>query len=257
MKENNSNEPVPAIWFRRHPGKSSSSRLGGLPGLPADIDWPRQDESGTPLHFLGQIDLSHLPTTPLTDITNAPVLPRAGFLYFFADMVEEMLWNENGGAFANTRVVFSPHAGPERSPPDDTPDIGHPFEAKSSEYTKGQIVFAQAALEPHLIETFEEEIVIADAIVDAFAGDPDRFACKPGSPLEWPTHQMLGFAKNIQGTADEAHASGLILLFQFDSDFAVDREFEFCDMGAAQFWIEPADLAAGWFDEAWGTTEGG
>jgi hypothetical protein len=29
------------------------------------------------------------------------------------------------------------------------------------------------------------------------------------------------------------------------------------DMGAAQFWIEPADLAQGRFDKAWGTTEGG
>ncbi|MGW8206318.1 MAG: DUF1963 domain-containing protein [Hyphomicrobiaceae bacterium] len=31
----------------------------------------------------------------------------------------------------------------------------------------------------------------------------------------------------------------------------------FCDMGIAQFWIRPEDLAAGRFEYAWGTTEGG
>ena len=257
MRENDLDEPTLAIWFRRHPGHASSSRLGGLPNLPSDIDWPRQRQSGAPLHFLGQVDLSHLPTTPLGDVRNAPILPKTGFLFFFADMVEEMLWNDNGGALANTRVIFAHHAGPERSPPEDTPDIGHPFEEKSSEYTKGRVAFAHAALEPHVIETFKEEIVIPDAVVDALTGDPDRFARKPGSPSEWPVHQMLGIGMNIQGTAEEAHDDGLILLFQFDSDKAVDEEFMYCDMGAAQFWIRPDDLAARRFDKAWGTTEGG
>jgi hypothetical protein len=31
----------------------------------------------------------------------------------------------------------------------------------------------------------------------------------------------------------------------------------FCDMAAAQFWIEPADLAKGTLCKAWGTTESG
>jgi uncharacterized protein YwqG len=45
-------------------------------------------------------------------------------------------------------------------------------------------------------------------------------------------------------------------LLQIDSDTSLHPEFMFCDMGAAQFWIEPADLAMGRFDKAWGTTEG-
>ena len=64
-------------------------------------------------------------------------------------------------------------------------------------------------------------------------------------------------ATDIQGTAGKAHADGLLLLLQIDSDLAVDKEFMFCDMGMAQFWIRPADLAAGHFDKAWATTEGG
>lgn len=248
---------VPAIWFRRHSGKASLSKLGGLPTLPLDVEWPRHRQSGTPLHFLAQIDLSHLPPTPLEDAPNTPSLPRAGLLFFFADMVEEMLWGENGGPFATTRVMFIDHAGPEQSPPGDTPDIFHPFGEKNSEHTSGKIAFGQAALEPHVIETFAEEISIPDAIVGAATGDPDCFNRKPGSPFEWPVHQMLGIGMNIQGTAEEAHAEGLILLLQIDSDMAVDSQFLFCDMGAAQFWIEPADLAAGRFEKAWATTEGG
>ncbi len=50
---------------------------------------------------------------------------------------------------------------------------------------------------------------------------------------------------------------GLILLLQIDTDMAVDKEFRFCDMGVAQFWITPADLTAGRFNKAWATTEGG
>lgn len=42
-----------------------------------------------------------------------------------------------------------------------------------------------------------------------------------------------------------------------ESDTSLHEQFMFCDMGAAQFWIEPADLAKGRFDKAWGTTDGG
>jgi hypothetical protein len=75
--------------------------------------------------------------------------------------------------------------------------------------------------------------------------------------LHCPLHQMLGVGKDIQGTAEEARADGTILLLQIDSDHSVHEHFMFCDMGVAQFWIKPDDLAAGRFDKAWGTTEGG
>ena len=91
-------------------------KLGGLPTLPFGTDWPRHPESGEPLHFLAQIDLSRLPPTPLAGARNPSPLPKSGFLFFFADMVEEMLWSGHGGPFANTRVIFSERAGPEPQP---------------------------------------------------------------------------------------------------------------------------------------------
>src|SRR5262249_2853470 len=104
----------PAIWFRRRTGKTSLSKLGGVPTLPEGVDWPRQRQTGTPLHFLAQIDLSQLPPTPLEGAPSVQTLPKSGQLFFFADMVEEMLWGENGGPFATTRVIHADSIGTER-----------------------------------------------------------------------------------------------------------------------------------------------
>jgi len=287
---------MPAIWFRRHGRRGSACKLGGLPTLPLGTEWPRHGLTGTPLHFLAQIDFSQLPLTPLEDVPSAAVLPRRGFLFFFADMVEEMLWANNDGAFATTRVIFTDAGGAERTPPEDTPDIGHPFGKESSKYTKGDKAFTHAAVEPHVIETFggidpfpdpedtyaaaAQAAMVASieraigAPLPVFSGSDSFVAVKAQNPLEYfqefsvrgrgvrrelhcPRHQMLGAGKNIQGTAEDARTNGTVLLLQIDSDWAVHEKFIFCDMGAAQFWIEPANLAAARFDKAWGTTEGG
>jgi uncharacterized protein YwqG len=90
MYQNKLNELCePAIWFRRQVGgKGSPSKLGGLPTLPPEIKWPRQQQSGTPLHFLAQIDLSRLP--PISGVPSASGLPKSGMLFFFADIFCDM-----------------------------------------------------------------------------------------------------------------------------------------------------------------------
>jgi uncharacterized protein YwqG len=285
-----------AIWFRREAGGNVSlTKLGGLPTLPLEIEWPRHHQSSSPLHFLAQIDLSRLPSTPLDGALNAPTLPKSGVLFFFADMVEEMLWNDNGGPFATTRVIFANQAGPERTPPDGMPEILHGFGEQAGGYETGISVYPRAALEPHVIDTFggfdpypgstDTYAAAAQAAMVAsieraigplpvFTGPGSWDAIQAENPREYvrelrfqnggvrrefhcPMHQMLGIGRNIQGTAEEARADGTILLLQIDSDRSVHEHFMFCDMGAAQFWIKPTDLADGRFDKAWGTTEGG
>jgi uncharacterized protein YwqG len=285
-----------AIWFRRRVGaKGSLSRLGGLPALPAQLAWPRHGESGTPLHFLAQIDLSRLPPTPLDGGANTASLPNSGLLFFFADMVEEMLWQENGGPLATTRVIFADGAGPERPPPGDIPEILHAYGEKAGGYKTGMTIYPHAGLEPHVIDTFggldrypdprdayetaAQAAMIASierAIgpLPVFSGHRSLAALKAAKPREYvyeaqykdeaavrrelccPLHQMLGAGRDIQGMAEELHADGAILLMQIDSDQAVHDNFIFCDDGAAQFWIKPSDLAQRRFDEAWGTTAG-
>jgi hypothetical protein len=286
---------APAIWFRRRAGGQSLSKLGGLPTLPSGIAWPRQHETGTPLHFLTQIDLSQLPRTPLESAPHAPVFPRSGILFFFADMVEEMLWDENGGPFATTRVIFGDGAGIEREPPSDMPEILHAFGELAGGYNTGIRIFPHASLEPFVIDTFggsriwSDDNSYTDAVISSieralgsiplFEGPQAWQAIKAAEPREYirvtsyrgreglpgysrrefvcPMHQMLGVGKDVQGTAEEALTKGDILLLQIDSDRYVHDRFMFCDMGVAQYWIRPDDLAASRFDKAWATTEGG
>src|SRR5579864_6728586 len=228
----------PAIWFRRRPGEGSMSKLGGLPTLPFGTEWPRHKESGIPLHFLAQIDLSRLPPTPLAGARHPSPLPRAGLLFFFADMVEEMMWHDNGGPFSNTRVIFSDRAGPERTPPEDIPDVGHAPGRKSNEYANGNSLttFSQGSIEPYVIETFagveafpDQSDAYAAAAQAALVASIEKATCaslpilsgvgssealefvrvqqfRDGSvrrDLECPRHQMLGVGKNLQGTAEE------------------------------------------------------
>jgi hypothetical protein len=122
-----SDQRAPAIWFRRRTGKKLLSKLSALPTLPSDVEWPRRRQAGTPLHFLAQIDLSHLPSMPLENTPHGPAFPKSGLLFFFADMVEEMLWGEDGGPFATTRVIFADRGGAEREPPNDMPEVLHAF----------------------------------------------------------------------------------------------------------------------------------
>jgi uncharacterized protein YwqG len=271
----------PAIWFRRRAdGKNSLSKLGGRPMLPPDIEWPRHGQAGTPLHFLAQIDLETLPRMPLHNAPLEPTLPKCGALFFFGDMVEEMLWNRNGGPFASTRVIFAMEAGRERAPPEDTPEILHAFGERAEGFETGIIEYPPMALEPLVIDTFDEaadpdatqlvaSIEKAIGPLPVFTGPDSWNAIAAAKPREYihelhdrrelnlPLHQMLGIATNIQGTASQLQAGGTILLLQIDSDTSLHEHFMFCDMGAAQFWIEPTDLAKGRFKKAWGTTEGG
>jgi Domain of unknown function (DUF1963) len=212
----------PAIWFRRgEDGRSSLSKLGGRPTLPPDIEWPRHGQAGTPLHSLAQIDLSTLPRTPLQNAPEEPTFPKRGLLFFFADMVEEMLWGENGGPFATTQVIFAKEAGPERAPPDDTPEILHAFGERAGGFETGIIEYPPMALEPHVIDTFDEAAdPDATALVASiqktigplpvFTGPGSWNAIAAAKPREYihelngrrelnlSLHQMLGVATNIQ-----------------------------------------------------------
>ncbi|MEM8793399.1 MAG: DUF1963 domain-containing protein, partial [Pseudomonadota bacterium] len=53
--------------------------LGGRPTLPPEIEWPWDDVTGgTPMRFLGQINLAQIPP-----VAAYPEMPRTGTLFFF------------------------------------------------------------------------------------------------------------------------------------------------------------------------------
>ena len=78
-----------------------TSRLGGLPDLPAGMAWPERD--GQLLTFVGQVNLAEVPRLPV------PV-PEKGVLYFFlgidepaSDIAHEVLfWDGPGGPLSRS-----------------------------------------------------------------------------------------------------------------------------------------------------------
>jgi hypothetical protein len=77
---------------------------------------------------------------------------------------------------------------------------------------------------------------------------PDKF-----DRTDTTLHQMLGYGTEVQGQAAERQESH-VLLMQFDTDKSLG--WMFGDMGNAQFWITPDDLAARRFERVTCTVEG-
>jgi uncharacterized protein YwqG len=101
------------------------SKLGGLPNLPPDIEWPCGHEhfglkrGRIPLHFMAQIDCSELPR-------GQTGLPASGLLYVFANIDDAADWMEHDPDDYR-RVIYAPRVAPDqpvRQPPPDLPQIG-------------------------------------------------------------------------------------------------------------------------------------
>lgn len=100
-----------------HVGPQTNSHLGGLPRLPESCEWPRTS-SGTPLHFLAQIDCA--------DIGFKTALPNRGVLFFFGRDDCEQIWNLQPPASDDCRVLYALDAfplTPPRQPPAELPPI--------------------------------------------------------------------------------------------------------------------------------------
>lgn len=69
--------PAAALLLRKGPVAAAASKLGGRPDVPADFVWPVLKKQ--PLVFVGQLQLSDLPTSVATDLD----LPRKGLIAFF------------------------------------------------------------------------------------------------------------------------------------------------------------------------------
>jgi uncharacterized protein YwqG len=287
LDETLANLREPAIWLTRAGTGDVAGKLGGLPNLPSIDLWPRHGRTDLPLHFLAQVNLAKLPVTPLAGAKRPYKLPRRGMLFFFADVEEEMLWEDSAGTPNSTRVVFAHSIGPQANVPSNLPLINHTYGEHGGTYASDVRVYPEASLHAYVIDTFagvdfegpattreahvrtllSAERALGSA-VPRFSTDGgwEEFFTSPIGILEYKDsrrdlrltrHQMLGAATSVQGTADGMRERGIVPLLQIDSDQGLHKHFMFCDMGMAQFWIESDDLAVGRFERAWGTTEGG
>lgn len=106
---------IPKSW-------PQNSWIGGLPHLAAGLDWPRHGTTNLPLHFLSQIDLSEMPHPQ-----SEPKLPDTGSLYFFANISEDLDWEE-GSDSSDSAVLYTPDSTrdlPQTPEPDNMPVMHH------------------------------------------------------------------------------------------------------------------------------------
>lgn len=224
-----------------------TSRIGGLPDLPVEVEWPHAER---PLAFLAQVNLSEIAPLDPTGL-----LPKHGILYFFAD--DEEPWGFEPADSNHWRVIYRetvPTTGPTVAPADLAPESllkesGLTFE---SEWTLPPY---ESPMTDGLEMTDEEE----EAYLEADG--------------EEPIHRLFGHPQQVQGfvpyeiamatsgvfngswdspEAEKARATydEWVLLLQLDSDWETNGMM-WGDVGRLYFYIRKEDLAKRCFDRVW------
>lgn len=221
---------------------SGASKLGGLPDLPADCEWPRGHWG--PMAFYGQVNTGDVAFLHGIDGWQ----PGHGLLSFFVDQDPESDEAEAG------RVIFLADGPVERrtAPPD------LPGQSRLDE----RPLEAKPLLSPPMAELLDADL---DYDLDSGWEPWERLfvAIGAGEPtITAAHHQLLGnawqvgmedpvragsvtFASGEEGDDDEVHER-YRLLAQFTSD--EDANIEIADAGAIYFVTTVEDLAAGRYE---------
>lgn len=239
------------------------SRVGGIPDLPRDFEWPWF--KGLGLSFVAQLDLAELAVQPVV----LP-LPKQGSLAFFYDS-EQRTWGFDPKDRGSALVVYFP--GPAssltRTPiPDGVYETGR-FSCSAVNYDLEENLPDPSSLYFDS-QLSEEENDLLCAVDDAMRDDA-------------PLHRLGGHANCVQNpmelecqlvtNASRLLASGLYcgddatgyenvpekslapgaldwrLLLQIDTDD--DLGMMWGDCGVLYYWIKEEDLRAERFDKCW------
>lgn len=236
------------------PTTIGTSRLGGLPDLPDEIDWPTWN--GVPLAFIAQINVAEGEPFDLEEC-----LPKSGMLYFFYEAARQT-WGYDPKDSGSCRVLF--YEGPvsdltRRKAPGDLPsECAFPMQA---------VLLEPEMLLPSWPSIDIERLALSDDEQERYFDLID--ALRPQAPLHW----LLGHPDQIQnemqlecqlasngiycGDATGHHdprravlektATDWRLLLQVDSD----EHMTWGDVGHIYFWIRKQDLEERDFSNCW------
>ncbi|QDY77215.1 YwqG family protein [Streptomyces qinzhouensis] len=238
-----------------------AARLGGIPALPAEWDWPVWEGHG-PLSFVASVDCAALPSGVL-DI-EAPTDGTLLFFYFdgqFDDGRSAVLV-EDPATRPGARVLHVPAAA--ATVPRATPAGLTPFPEVS--LTALPTMTAAEPWHPSVREVFAPGAPTGQ-YEHPVCGDDFGEALWDTEEEEGPSHRVGGHAHSIQnpveyevaraalgadtdGYDDRIHADARnwVLLAQFDSDD--DSDMMWGDAGILYWLIRREDLAALRFDRA-------
>ncbi|MGG2463476.1 YwqG family protein [Streptomyces sp. RGM 3693] len=229
-------------------------RLGGLPELPENEEWPVWQGHG-PLSFIASLDCAALPTSSL-DIP-LPADGTLAFFYFDGQLDDgcAVVLPDEPDSWARARVLYIPTSAPvtERA----TPEGIQP-------YPKVPLTASVEATEPYLWHP---------VVYREFAPMPDDHPLwnEDFQEILWDHHEgtehrIGGHAHPVQDEVESEVARGAlgnppwddprikeealrwVLLAQFDTDD--DADMMWGDCGALYWLIRPEDLAERRFDRA-------
>ena len=198
--------------------EKADSKLGGLPNLPDNVEWPCNDD-GEAMVFVAQIDFAEVPRTG-----NSPIFPQSGAALFFYDPEYYMNLDKSFG-----KTVYVPDLSAKEHLPPESMDMA--FMTK----TEKRIGFEPvASMKP---TTPDEEL---DEISShQLFGYPAMI--QDGDMREECVERCGG---NIEDW---------ILLLQLDGDSKLPMIWG--DAGRAYYWIRKQDLAVGDFSNTYMTIQ--
>jgi uncharacterized protein YwqG len=246
------------------------SRIGGVPDVPHDFEWPRwlplkqrDDRFGrpwpmtrsTPLGFIAQIDLSEIPNVD-------EILPSSGWLYFFYDRYCEP-WGFDPADRGCCRVIYSKCDRSElvrtEAPSDaDSEHVAQPCALQ---------VWPELTLPDHMPEleygtsAFDAYQALCNDLCNGGGDTKHRLLGHPQliqNPMELECQLAsngvyCGGASHFQEEEVQALEAGSMdwrLLLQIDTD-EDGPGWMWGDCGRIYFWIKEQDLAALRFDDVW------
>ncbi len=256
-----------------------SSKIGGMPDLPADFVWPEyagidyRDDTvkSRPLSFLAQINLKDVAA-----YDSEGLLPKTGLLSFFYEVIS-MTWGFKPGDQGSAKVCYFPEGTelvsthlPEALEEDGIlPECTLAFEAHIS--LPSYESFAELDITKKLDDDTWDEWEVYDACCEELGYEPDdtgdctKLLGYPDviqNPMEYECETVTrGYStgspedsKKI--TKDEKEdirekAKEWMLLFQMGTVSTEGYELMFGDCGYIYFWIRKEDLLARRFDRIW------
>jgi uncharacterized protein YwqG len=243
---------LPAIHL--FPGDGEGfSRLGGLPEMPPELDWP--EWRGKPLAFMAQLSLAELHKALPS------FLPAVGYLFFFYDE-DQHGWGFDPEHKGSGRVLYVP-GGQENFVERPAP-IG----------LRTESVYLPNPVTPRRIQSFPQ---LAETPGSSYAQDGDAYlemkfqeygGAQPhqvwGHAMPWQEGSMElecqlvsnGIYRGGPEADEDPRLPGLIpgasewkLLLQLHDDHT--GAFNWCDDGTVYFWVRESDARRGDFSNVW------
>jgi uncharacterized protein YwqG len=251
---------APAILIR-HSDAPSRSHLGGWPSLPTDQSWPTAPDR-RPLSFLARIQLDEAQAA-----LSVSWLPADGELLFFYDM-QTMPWGFDPKDRGFWRVLYAPsgslhEASQERAVSGTSPADLQALRRQGIAFYPINSLPAPESEQVHALKLPSAAIETLIESIHSLSGEePHHQISGHASPVQndnmalecqLASHGVYcGDANGYRSSESRELALGASqwrLLFQFDSDSALDVMWGDC--GMLYFWVKEESARYGDFSDTW------